>query len=224
MHLRFNSRLTCCIRPEWMLTRSAMLYSNRHDREITEMTANSSIQTIGYGARSLPDVLELLVERGVTYLLDVRSSPYSRYNPDFSQHPLQQRASERGLVYVFLGDSLGGRPENPDSYADGRVDYERMAQSESFQGGLARLKTIHQKQIPAVLLCSEVKPEMCHRTKLIGEELAKAGILISHIDADGTVVSHVEVMRRVTGAQLPMLAELAPPLRSRKRYLLSGAE
>jgi hypothetical protein len=123
-----------------------------------------------------------------------------------------------------MGETLGGIPDDDESYANGHVDYERVAASEPFQEGLTRLRTIHEKQIRAVLMCSEGKPELCHRSTLIGFELAKEGILISHIDADGSVFSQADVMLRLTGAQLPMSTEMAPPLRSRRRYRPAGSE
>ena len=112
--------------------------------------------------------------------------------------------------------------QRSQSYVEGKVDYEHVAASELFQSGLVRLRTIHEKGLAAALMCSEGKPELCHRSKLIGEALAAEGIVISHIDADGTLVSQPDVMLRITGPQLPMLPDLAPPLGSRKRYQPSG--
>jgi uncharacterized protein (DUF488 family) len=187
-------------------------------------TATSSILTIGYGARSLDEFLDVLGENGVAYLVDVRRWPRSRYKPDFSRPTLEPALAERGIIYVHMGEELGGRPDDPGSYVEGHVDYELVAESEPFRAGLARLRTIHEKQLPAVLMCSEGKPELCHRSTLIGEALAKEGIVISHIDPDGTLISHPEVMLRITGPQLSMGADLAPPLRSRKKYQPSGSE
>ena len=185
-------------------------------------TVNSSIVTIGYGARSLDEFLDVLGENGIEYLIDVRQWPRSRYKPEFSRQTLEPALTERGITYVHMGEGLGGRPSDPGSYIEGKVDYEHVAASESFQSGLARLRTIHEKGLAAALMCSEGKPELCHRSKLIGEALANVGIVISHIDADGTLISQPDVMLRITGAQLPMSADLAPPLRSRKKYQPNG--
>jgi uncharacterized protein (DUF488 family) len=187
-------------------------------------SADSSIVTIGYGARSLDEFLDLLAEHGVEYLIDVRRWPRSRYKPEFSRPSLEPALAERGITYIHMGETLGGIPDDADSYTDGRVDYGRVAESEPFQAGMARLRTIHEKGIRTALMCSEGKPEMCHRSKLIGEELAREGILISHIDPDGGVVSQADVMLRLTGQQLAMPGELAPPLHSRKRYRPAGSE
>jgi uncharacterized protein (DUF488 family) len=187
-------------------------------------SGNSSIVTIGYGARSLDEFLDVLADRGIAYLIDVRRWPRSRYKPDFSRPTLEPALAERGITYVHMGETLGGIPDDDESYTDGHVDYERVAESEPFQIGIARLRTIHEKQIRAALMCSEGKPELCHRSKLIGVELAREGIEISHIDPDGSVISQPDVMLRLTGQQMTMPGELAPPLHSRKRYRPAGSE
>lgn len=186
-------------------------------------TGNSSIMTIGYGARSLDEFLDALTEHGIAYLIDVRRWPRSRYKPDFSRPTLEPALAERGITYVHMGETLGGIPDD-ESYTDGRVDYERVAESEAFQAGMARLRTIHEKGLPTALMCSEGKPELCHRSKLIGVVLAREGIEISHIDPDGLLVSQPDVMLRLTGQQMTMPGELAPPLHSRKRYRPAGSE
>jgi uncharacterized protein (DUF488 family) len=185
-------------------------------------TATSSIVTIGYGARSLDEFLDVLGQHGVSYLIDVRRWARSRYKPEFSRPTLEPALADRGITYVHMGETLGGIPDDAGSYVEGKVDYEHVAESESFRSGLARLRTIHEKGLPAALMCSEGKPELCHRSKLIGEALAKEGIVISHIDPDGTLVSQPDVMLRITGPQLSMGADLAPPLRSRKKYQPGG--
>ena len=65
-----------------------------------------------------------------------------------------------------------------------------------------------------MLMCSEGKPELCHRSKLIGVELAKRGITIGHIDPDGAVVDQETVIARLTGGQLNLLEDAAPTSRS----------
>jgi hypothetical protein len=65
-------------------------------------------------------------------------------------------------------------------------------------------------------MCSEGRPEQCHRSKLIGEALAAAGIPLYHIDEDGTLLSQTEVIDRLTHGQLDLFGQ--PAFTSRKRY------
>ncbi len=67
------------------------------------------IYTIGYGNSNPEDMLTTLKNKGVQYLVDVRSRPYSRYRPELNMPRLRTRASEYGLSYIFIGN-LGGKP------------------------------------------------------------------------------------------------------------------
>jgi uncharacterized protein (DUF488 family) len=64
-------------------------------------------------------------------------------------------------------------------------------------------------------MCSEGKPEDCHRTKLIGATLTALGIPVAHIDENDALLTQAEVVERLEGAQLTLFDE--PTLRSRKR-------
>jgi len=172
--------------------------------------------TIGYGSRSLDRLAESLRGHGVECLVDVRSAPYSRFRPEFSRVNLEPLLGARGLRYVFQGDSLGGRPEDPDCYVDGKVDYDQVRRRAAFQKGLDRLEKALEQGMRVSLLCSEGRPEECHRSKLIGVALAERGIAVAHIDEDGVLVTQEQVIERLTGGQLNLFGESG--FTSRKRY------
>lgn len=101
-----------------------------------------------------------------------------------------------GIAYSFLGKELGGRPTGSQYYCDGVADYERMAESPDFKHGIQRvLEGIEKYQI--ALMCSEHDPLDCHRCLLVGRALAKKGLAVKHIEADGTVADHQEVEQRL---------------------------
>jgi uncharacterized protein (DUF488 family) len=78
------------------------------------MTATPSplFSTLGYGKRTIDAVIELLERYGVQYLVDVRSVPWSRYHPDFSHDVLKEHLRAHDIAYLFLGEELGGRPND----------------------------------------------------------------------------------------------------------------
>ena len=115
-----------------------------------------------------------------------------------------------------MGDTLGGQPRDPDCYTDGKVDYEKVRRQPFFQSGLERLRKAHERRLRAALMCSEGRPEQCHRSKMIGEALAAAGIPVRHIDEDGQLLTQAQVMDRLTGGQFDLFG--GPALTSRKRY------
>lgn len=178
--------------------------------------SHTPLYTIGYGARDISTFISALRRYGIAYLLDVRSRPYSRYKPDFSRERLEEHMRQAGIRYVYLGDALGGRPADPDCYVDDKVDYERIKGKAFYQAGIERVRTAWQRGVRFVLMCSEGKPEQCHRSKLIGETLDALGIPVAHIDEHDTLRSQDEVIQRLTGGQLSLFGDLE--FTSRKRY------
>ena len=179
----------------------------------------TSLYTVGYGARSIDEFLTLLEEWGIVFLLDVRSRPYSRYKPDFSKDALESHLKGKGIRYVFMGDTLGGQPDDPDCYtADGKVDYDVCRQKPFFQAGIDRLSRAWHQGHAVVLMCSEGKPEQCHRSKLIGPALEAAGIPVIHIDENGQPLSQEAVLMRVVGGQPSLFGPDFHQLTSRKRH------
>ena len=146
---------------------------------------SEAVYTIGYGSRALEEVINLLRRYGVRYVIDVRSSPYSRFKPEFSKDSLAQRLQVGGIRYVFMGDLLGGRPKDPNCYSDGKVDYDCVKGTEAFRKGIERVSNALSQNLQVCLLCSEGKPERCHRSKLIGAVLEDRGVPVRHITLDG---------------------------------------
>ena len=174
------------------------------------------IFTIGYGERTIDEFIDVLKKYGLDYLIDVRSAPYSRFKPEFSKDALSNALQTAGIRYVFMGDLLGGRPSDPDCFSDGKVDYERVKRKEFYQSGINRLRTAFERQLRVVVMCSEGKPEQCHRSKLIGASLESLAIPVTHIDEEDVAQDQQSVIMRLTAGQLSLFGE--PEFHSRKRY------
>ncbi|HJT55122.1 MAG TPA: DUF488 domain-containing protein [Ktedonobacteraceae bacterium] len=181
------------------------------------------IYTIGYGNRSIEEFVELLQRYDMKFLVDIRSQPYSRYNPDFSKDVLEKRLKQASIRYIFMGDTLGGRPSDDTVYLeDGRVDYEKVAEKDFYQKGISYLHTAWNKQLRTVLMCSEAKPQACHRSKLIGKTLRKQNIAVAHIDETGAIKSQEQVDLLLTDGQLTLFDDMLGL--SRKKHTLPGEE
>lgn len=174
------------------------------------------IYTIGYGDRTPQRFLAVLEANAIAYLLDVRTAPYSRFKPEFSKDALEKVLAEHGIRYVYLGDKLGGRPDDPTCYIDGRVDYDKVRERPFFQAGVKRVETAYRQRLRVVLMCSEGKPEQCHRSKLIGETLVAHGVPVMHIDEHDRLLTHDEAIQRLTDGQLSLFGQES--FASRKRY------
>src|SRR5690606_37904222 len=149
-------------------------------------------------------LLTLLMEYEVGYLIDVRTKPYSKMRPEFGREALQAAAPAAELRYGFMGGALGGMPGDPTCYIEGKVDYNAIRQRDWFQAGLDRLERGWRDGHRLALLCAELEPHRCHRSKLIGEALTERGVLVGHIDEDGTVITQQAVIDRATGGQRSM--------------------
>jgi uncharacterized protein (DUF488 family) len=177
------------------------------------------IRTIGYGGRSLWELLHELGRFETEYLVDVRSSPYSRFTPEFSREALAAELEPRGIRYVFMGDALGGRPEEASCYApDGKIDYARCRMRPAFQQGVEVLDAGVEGGSRIVLMCSESKPQECHRTKLVAEELVRIGVPVAHIDERGVERTHDEIMGMITAGQATLFGGHVAATTSRKQY------
>lgn len=155
-----------------------------------------TVFTIGHSTHPQDRLIALLKTHGVTALCDVRSKPYSRMNPQFNKEDLKQALHKAGISYVFLGKELGARSEDPSCYDGGKVQYDRLAQTEIFREGLGRIEEgIRKYRIS--LMCAEKEPLECHRTVLVARHLDAAGHVVQHIHADGSLESHEDAMNRL---------------------------
>lgn len=183
------------------------------------------IYTIGYGNRSMEEFLKVVNQYEIEYLIDVRSQPFSRFKPEFSQPALTVCLDNHDIRYVFMGDKLGGRPEDPSlSDYEGKVDYSEVRKTDNYRSGIDRLCKAFEQQEVVLLMCSEGKPESCHRSKLIGETLVgERKVKILHIDENDNLVSQSEVIERIPRRERQMSLKLdglfvSDGFRSRNKY------
>lgn len=161
------------------------------------------VYTIGHSTHPTENLIQLLAGHCVTAVVDVRSQPYSRINPQFNRESLRAELKTAGIAYVFLGRELGARAEDRGCYIDGQVQYDRLARTPLFQEGLARIaQGIGSHRV--ALMCAEKDPLTCHRAILVCRHLAVRGIMAQHILEDGRLESHEQAITR-------LLAELNIP-------------
>ena len=157
----------------------------------------SPVFAIGHSNHPAEAFLGLLLRHGIEEVVDVRSSPHSRYNPQFNRKTLQAALAEAGVGYVFMGAELGGRPADPSCYdGEGRVQYDRLAGTDAFNEGIRRVIR-RADECRIALMCSEKEPLACHRTLLIARVLTARGIAVEHILADGDLEGHAAAMDRL---------------------------
>lgn len=154
------------------------------------------IYTIGYSPHTIETFIKILNENQITAIVDVRSSPYSQYKPEFNIENLKEVLMENKIVYVFLGDYCGARVDDHSCYVDGKVDYNLVAKSKKFIEGIGRIKK-GMKQFVIALMCAEKDPITCHRTILICRNIQSETIKVKHILSDGEIEDHKESEKRL---------------------------
>jgi uncharacterized protein (DUF488 family) len=190
-----------------------------------------AILTIGHSDHSLDFFLSLLAGAGVTAIADVRSSPFSRWAPQFNKDALQEELRRQGIAYAFLGNELGGRPKEKTLFADGVANYEAMARTQQFCEGIYRIIKGSQKHQIA-LMCSEHEPLDCHRCLLVGRQLAMRGHPVKHILANGKLEAHDRTELRLLDLEgralddlfLPYEERIAAAYRERARRIAFGSK
>lgn len=149
------------------------------------------IYTVGHSNHTWESFSPLLIDNEIELLVDVRSRPVSRFAP-FSNHRTFPGLLESvGISYEFMGDPLGGRPDDPTMYdLNGKPDYLKMRSVDEFQNAMDELTGVASRN-RTVILCSEGDPKQCHRRLLLGPLLEAAGFKLLHIMRDGRVIAEL---------------------------------
>ncbi|NLB17251.1 MAG: DUF488 domain-containing protein [Syntrophomonadaceae bacterium] len=156
---------------------------------------DKTVYTIGHSNILLGKFIDLLEKFEINIVIDVRSTPYSRYASQFNRENLKISLRDQGIEYNYAGDLLGGRPEDPDCYKNNSVpqgsadylnlvDYAAVMAKEFFLEGIQLVYELRAKERVA-LMCSEEDPAKCHRHHLIGRYLVDQGVNVIHIRGDG---------------------------------------
>lgn len=156
--------------------------------------------TVGHSNHEIEVLLELLDRHGIEVLADVRSQPWSKHNPQFRRPALQRAVQRAGKRYVWLGEQLGGMPEDPALRdEDGNVDYALVAGSYAFKAGLHRLLD-GISRFRVAMMCAEEDPAGCHRHHLVCKALGDRAV-VRHIRKDGSLEDDASVAQRSGRAQ-----------------------
>ncbi len=164
------------------------------------------IYTVGHSTRPLVEFIALLREHGVTLLVDVRTVPRSRHNPQYNQETFPLFLEAADIKYLHLTGLGGLRHPRPDSLNLGwqNASFRGFAdymQSEEFAGNIETLLEKSERERIAVM-CAEAVPWRCHRS-LIADALLVRGAQVAHIMGKGVPKPH-ELTRfaRVSGTRV----------------------
>jgi uncharacterized protein (DUF488 family) len=168
---------------------------------------------VGHSTRTLDELVEILRAHGVARVVDVRTIPRSRYNPQFNRDGLSKTLHNRHLSYRHM-KALGGlRHARSDSINTGwrNASFRGFAdymQTPTFEEALERLLKLA-RQKPTAIMCAEAVPWRCHRS-LIADALTARGYQVRNILSATSAKPHVLTpMARVHGRQVTYPADVA---------------
>ena len=161
------------------------------------MSENSPVlYTVGHSVHPIDHFINILKMNRIDAVADVRSSPYSKFTPQFNRESLKKSLKDHGIRYVFLGEELGARRDEPECYEGNKVVYRKVANLPSFKIGISRLREGTEKMRVAIM-CAEKDPLTCHRAVLVAHFARDQFSDTLHILEDGSVESRTEADLRL---------------------------
>ena len=142
------------------------------------------ILTIGHSTRPIAEFIALLRQHGVEQLVDIRTIPRSRHNPQFHSGALAKSLDHEGIAYTHIKELGGLRHPRRDSINSGWRNasfrgYADYMQTEEFEEAVRRLLELCAQKLCAVM-CAEAVPWRCHRS-LLADALVARGVSVDHI-------------------------------------------
>jgi uncharacterized protein (DUF488 family) len=157
------------------------------------MTSSPILWTIGHSTRPIGKFIELLDAYNIRLLIDVRTIPRSRHNPQFNTEALKRSLTKEGLKHLHMSALGGLRKPKKDSINRGWRNtsfrgYADYMQTGEFWKALEALMTDGRSQTTAIM-CAEAVPWRCHRS-LIADALLSRGWVVRHILSEGHIETH----------------------------------
>lgn len=175
----------------------------------------TSVYTVGHSTHPIDEFLDLLGAHGVEGIVDVRTVPKSRHNPQYFSEPLSESLRDSGLTYRRI-ESLGGlRRTSADSINGGWRNasfrgYADYMQTPEFRDGIEELLRLGRQRRVAIM-CAEAVPWRCHRS-LIGDALLVRGVDVRDIMSRTSARPHaLTSFARVDGDRISYPPEEVPP-------------
>jgi uncharacterized protein (DUF488 family) len=175
-----------------------------------------TIFTVGHSTRTLPEFMEMLRAHGVAVVVDVRSVPRSRHNPQFNKETLPDALKAEGIGYVNMPEIGGLRRPSRDSVNTAWRNksfrgYADFMQTKEFTEQLLHLMGLARDNCVAVM-CAEALPWRCHRS-LIADALVVRKVRVEHIISKDSVIKHeLTEWARVEGTKItyPLFTKETP--------------
>jgi uncharacterized protein (DUF488 family) len=183
---------------------------------VTKASESVVVFTIGHSTRTLEEFLQLLEIYGITLLVDVRTVPRSRHNPQFNKETLPISLKHYGIRYTHMPEIGGLRHSKHESVNlawknSGFRGYADYMQTQEFTDSLLKIVALSRENRLA-LMCAEALPWRCHRS-LISDALVVRHVKVEHIIGKDSIFNHeLNEMANVKGTKItyPLFTKETP--------------
>lgn len=153
-----------------------------------------NIYTIGHSNYPLEKLIDMLKYYDVNCVVDIRGTPYSKYNVQYNKESIATSLKEAGFLYIYMAKEFAANRENKSSYnKEGYSDFEKVITEKDFVNGIERLKLGCEKGYKIALLGAMQEPIRCHRSILVGRALCKNKFKVNHILDDYSIDSQENI-------------------------------
>ena len=164
----------------------------------------NQIYTVGHSSHNIDYFLKLLNSHSISCLVDVRSTPYSKYTPQFNMREIKRILNFNKIYYIFMGNEFGARRKDKELYSEeGYLDFEKVSRSSLFISGMDRVKTGLEKGFNIALMCKERDPIDCHRNILVAREFHKQNYKVYNILEDSKIQNQEHIEKRLLDMYFP---------------------
>ena len=152
------------------------------------------IFTIGHSNYKVEKLIDMLRYYNINCVVDIRGTPYSKYNVQYNKETIRDTLIKEGFVYIYMAKEFAAKRENKVSYnKEGYSDFEKVIYEEEFKNGIERLKNGCKKGYRIALLGAMQDPIRCHRSILVGRALVENGFNVKHILDDYSIVYQTDI-------------------------------
>lgn len=183
--------------------------------------------TIGCSNQAVETFIDTLKKYQVDSVVDVRSTPYSKYTPQFNSEKLAVSLKKNGIFYIPFADEFGARRNESEVYVNNKVDFSKVISLPIFKSGVKRIENGLTKGHNIALMCTEKDPMDCHRFSLVARGIKEvAGIDSEHILISGEKETTEQVNQRIIEKYDlgPTLFDADPANAVARAYTIIGRE
>ena len=152
------------------------------------------IYTIGHSNYTVERLIDMLKHYNINCVVDIRGTPYSKYNIQFDKETIRYTLTKAGFIYIYMAKELAAKRINKQSYnEEGYSDFEKVVKEKEFLEGIERLKNGCNKGYKIALLGAMQEPIRCHRSILVGRALRENGFNVKHILDNYSIASQEDI-------------------------------